>query len=57
MAKTIKSRVEYQVKELVSNLAEATSAQSTQKRDFFTSKAMYNAQRLTTLVEGAKIGA
>lgn len=57
MAKTIKSKVEYQVKELVSNLAEATSATSTQKRDFFTSRAMYNANRLSTLVESAKIGA
>lgn len=57
MAKTIKSKVEYQVKELVSNLAEATSAQSAQKRDFFTSKAMYNAQRLTALVEKATISA
>ena len=57
MAKTIKSKVEYQVKELVSNLAEANSATSTQKRDFFASRAMYNANRLTTLVESAKIGA
>lgn len=57
MAKTIKSRVEYQVTELVSNLAEANSAASPQKRDFFTTRAMYNAKRLSTLVDGAKIGA
>jgi hypothetical protein len=57
MAKKIKSRVEYQVQELVNNLTEANTTQSEQKRDFFTSKALYNAKRLTTLVSNAKIGA
>ena len=57
MAKKIKSRVEYQVQELVSNLTEANTTQSEQKRDFYTSKALYNAKRLTTLVSNAKIGA
>lgn len=57
MAKKIKSRVEYQVTELVNNLTEANTTQSEQKRDFYTSKALYNAKRLTTLVANAKIGA
>jgi hypothetical protein len=57
MAKKIKSRVEYQVTELVNNLTEANTTQSEQKRDFYTSKALYNAKRLSTLVSNAKIGA
>jgi hypothetical protein len=57
MAKTIKSRVEYQVSELVNNLNEVITAQSEQKRDFHTSRAMYNAKRLSTFVSKAKIGA
>lgn len=57
MAKKIKSRVEYQVTELVSNLTEANTTQSEQKRDFYTSKALYNAKRLTSLISNAKIGA
>ena len=57
MAKTIKSRVEYQVSELVNNLNEATSAMSEQKRDFHTARALYNAKRLSTFVSKAKIGA
>lgn len=57
MAKTIKSRLEYQVNELVSNLAQATSSTSNQKRDFYTSRAMYNAKRLSEIVDRAKIGA
>lgn len=57
MAKQIKTRVNYQVTELVSNLNEASTAQSEQKRDFFTTRALYNAKRLESLVRGAKIGA
>ena len=57
MAKTIKSKVEYQVTELVNNLNEATTATSEQKRDFFTTRALYNAKRLSTFVTKAKIGA
>jgi hypothetical protein len=57
MAKTIKSKVEYQVTELVSNLNEAATATSEQKRDFFTTRALYNAKRLSTIVNKAKIGA
>jgi hypothetical protein len=57
MAKTIKSKVEYQVTELVNNLNEATTATSEQKRDFFTTRALYNAKRLSTIVNKAKIGA
>jgi hypothetical protein len=57
MAKTIKSKVEYQVTELVNNLNEAATTMSEQKRDFFTTKAMYNAKRLSTIVNKAKIGA
>jgi hypothetical protein len=57
MAKQIKTRVNYQVTELVSNLNEAATAQSEQKRDFFTTRALYNAKRLESLVRGAKIGA
>jgi len=57
MAKTIKSKVDYQVNELVTNLNEAATAQSEQKRDYFTTKAMYNARRLQSIVNKAKIGA
>lgn len=57
MAKTIKSKVEYQVTELVNNLNEAATTTSEQKRDFFTTKALYNAKRLSTFVSKAKIGA
>ena len=57
MAKTIKSKVEYQVTELVTNLNEAATATSEQKRDFFTTRALYNAKRLSTIVNKAKIGA
>jgi len=57
MAKQIKTRVNYQVTELVSNLNEAATAQSEQKRDFFTTRALYNAKRLESLVRNAKIGA
>jgi hypothetical protein len=57
MAKQIKTRVNYQVTELVSNLNEAATAQSEQKRDYFTTRALYNAKRLESLVRNAKIGA
>jgi hypothetical protein len=57
MAKTIKSKFEYQVQELVSNLTEANSTNSNQKRDYFTSRALYNAKRLAEMTERAKIGA
>ena len=57
MAKTIKSKVDYQVTELVNNLNEAVTTQSEQKRDFYTTKALYNAKRLSTFVSKAKIGA
>jgi len=57
MAKQIKTRVNYQVTELVSNLNEAAMTQSEQKRDYFTTRALYNAKRLESLVRGAKIGA
>lgn len=57
MGKTIKSKFEYQVQELVSNLTEANSTNSNQKRDYFTSRALYNAKRLAEMVERAKIGA
>jgi hypothetical protein len=57
MAKTIKSKVEYHVTELVNNLNSATTTQSEQKRDYFTTKALYNAKRLNTFVNKAKIGA
>jgi hypothetical protein len=57
MARTIKSKFEYQVQELVSNLTEANSTTSNQKRDYFTSRALYNAKRLAEMVERSKIGA
>ena len=57
MAKQIKTRVNYQVTELVNNLNEAATATSEQKRDFFTTRALYNAKRLSTIVNKAKIGA
>lgn len=57
MAKKIKSRVEYQVNELVSNLNEAATSTSEQKRDFHTTKALYYAKRLSSIVSKAKIGA
>ena len=57
MARTIKSKFEYQVQELVANLTEANSTSSSQKRDFYTSLALYNAKRLAEMTERAKIGA
>jgi hypothetical protein len=57
MAKTIKSKVDYQVTELVNNLNEAVVSQSEQKRDFYTTRALYNAKRLSNIVSKAKIGA
>ncbi len=57
MAKKISTKVNYQVTELVNNLNEAATTQSEQKRDFFTTRALYNAKRLSTLVSNAKIGA
>lgn len=57
MAKKIKSKVEYQVTELVNNLNEAATTTSEQKRDFYTTRALYNAKRLSTIVSKAKIGA
>ena len=57
MAKKIATKVEYQVTELFNNLNEAATTQSEQKRDFFTSKALYNAKRLSSILGKAKIGA
>ena len=57
MAKTIKSKVDYQMNELVTNLNEAATARSEQKRDYFTTKAMYNARRLQAIMNKAKVGA
>lgn len=57
MARTIKSRVSYQITQLTENLTQAQSTTSNQKRDFHTSQAMYNAKRLAELVNDAKIGA
>jgi len=57
MAKQIKTRVDYQMTELVSNLQQAATTQSEQKRDFYTTRALYNAKRLESLVSRAKIGA
>ena len=55
--KTVKARVDFQVKELVSNLSDANTAKSDQKKAYFTSKAMYNASRLSTLIGNATISA
>jgi hypothetical protein len=49
MAKKIATKVNYQVTELVNNLNEAATTQSEQKRDFFTTRALYNAKRLSTI--------
>lgn len=57
MAKKIATKVNYQVTELVNNLNEAATTQSEQKRDFFTTKALYNAKRLSTILANAKVGA
>ena len=57
MAKKISTKVNYQVTELVNNLNEATTTTSEQKRDFFTTKALYNAKRLSTILNKAKVGA
>jgi hypothetical protein len=57
MAKKISTKVNYQVTELVNNLNEAATTQSEQKRDFFTTKALYNAKRLSTILSTAKVGA
>jgi hypothetical protein len=55
--KTVKSKVEHQITELVSNLNGATMTTSAQKRDFFTSRALYYAKRLNETVSNAKITA
>lgn len=55
--KTVKARAEYQVTELVNNLNQAATTQSEQKRDYFTAKAMYYAQRLNKTLNGARITA
>lgn len=57
MAKKIATKVNYQVTELVNNLNEAATTQSEQKRDYFTTKALYNAKRLSTILANAKVGA
>jgi hypothetical protein len=57
MAKKIATKVNYQVTELVNNLNEAATTQSEQKRDFYTTRALYNAKRLSTILAGAKVGA
>ena len=57
MAKKISTKVNYQVTELVNNLNEAATTQSEQKRDYFTTKALYNAKRLSTILNKAKVGA
>jgi hypothetical protein len=57
MAKAIKTKVEYQMTELVSNLNEAATTTSEQKRDFYTTRALYNAKRLSTILGKAKVGA
>jgi len=57
MAKKIATKVNYQVTELVNNLNEAATTQSEQKRDFYTTKALYNAKRLSTILSTAKVGA
>lgn len=57
MAKKISTKVNYQVTELVNNLNEAATTTSEQKRDFFTTKALYNAKRLSTILNKAKVGA
>ena len=57
MGKKISTKVNYQVTELVNNLNEAATTQSEQKRDFFTTRALYNAKRLSTILASAKVGA
>jgi hypothetical protein len=57
MAKAIKTKVDYQVNELVNNLNEAATTTSEQKRDFYTTRALYNAKRLSTILGKAKVGA
>ena len=57
MAKKIATNVNYQVTELVNNLNEAATTQSEQKRDFYTTRALYNAKRLSTILSTAKVGA
>ena len=57
MAKKIATKVNYQVTELVNNLNEAATTTSEQKGDYFTTKALYNAKRLSTILNKAKVGA
>jgi hypothetical protein len=57
MAKKIATKVNYQVTELVNNLNEAATTISEQKRDFYTTKALYNAKRLSSILNKAKVGA
>ena len=57
MAKKIATKVNYQVTELVNNLNEAATTISERKRDFYTTKALYNAKRLSSILNKAKVGA
>ena len=57
MGKKISTKVNYQVTELVNNLNEASTTMSEQKRDFYTTKALYNAKRLSSILNKAKVGA
>ena len=57
MGKKISTKVNYQVTELVNNLNEASTTLSEQKRDFYTTKAIYNAKRLSSILNKAKVGA
>ena len=57
MAKKISTKVNYQITELVNNLNEAATTISEQKRDFYTTKALYNAKRLSSILNKAKVGA
>lgn len=55
--KTIKSRVEFQINKLVEEIGTANTTSSEQERSYFTSKAMYRADRIAQLLRRASIGA
>ena len=54
---TLKSKIEFFSTQLNEALTTANTTTSEQKRTYFTSRAMYYAQRLNALISRAKISA
>jgi hypothetical protein len=55
--KTIKSRAEFQINKLVEEIGAANVASSEQQRSYLTSRAIYRADRIASLLRRASITA